>query len=302
MLAEENQALAMQAMATLIEMQMLAASAPLQTPLWNLSRDPATGTFLLFNSTTGLLTCVSPNACFISTHETAACAATGAGGRLAGGSGGSHHLEKAVVKVSDSRLRLKVSVQDFKHEVEQQLQTYGEIFTWNAKKKTMEDFKASAMWSSWVAAGHNKHRLVRFINHLKAKHLEEACKKDTGEGVAKFESEVVKLLSLWCGDASKWNFKKRTLQNFRKAPFWTEVKSTTHASKGLKSPTNVFRNLLRAQWTAAGHSEQKLVNTINRLRATTQKKTPRAPQGRRGAKSGTPHLLPLKEHAFSCRH
>ena len=130
------------------------------------------------------------------------------------------------------------------------------------------------MWSSWVATGHNKHRLVRFINHLKAKHLKEAYKKDTGEGVVKFEREVSNLLNEWCGETSKWNFKKKTLQNFREAPFWTEVKSTTHASKELKSPTNAFRNLLREQWASAGHSEPNLVNLINRLRATTQKKTP----------------------------
>ena len=213
--SEENQALAIKSMATLIEMQMLTASAPLQTPPWQLSRDPVTGMLLLYNSTTGLVTCVSPTV-------TASGAAAGAGPSK------SSSYASSVGAPSPPTLSMK----HFEDEVQQQLQKSGEIFTWNAKKKTIDDFKASSMWSSWIAAGHNEQGLVRFIDRLKKKHLDDAYKKDTGEGVAKFEAEVVDKLNEWCGETAKWNFTGKTLKNFREAePFWTKVKSTAHASK-----------------------------------------------------------------------
>jgi hypothetical protein len=77
------------------------------------------------------------------------------------------------------------------------------------------------MWSSWIVAGHNEQGLVRFIDRLKRKHLDDACKQDTGEGVRKFEKEVDTKLNEFCGEEwSKWNFKGKTLKNFREAePF-----------------------------------------------------------------------------------
>ncbi len=211
--SEENHSLAIKSMATLIEMQMLTASAPLQTPPWQLSRDPVTGMLLLYNSTTGLVTCVSP---------------TVTDGGAAAGAGPSKSSSYASVGAPSPPT---LSMKHFEDQVQRQLQKSGEIFTWNAKKKTIDDFKASSMWSSWIAAGHNEQGLVRFIDRLKKKHLDDACKKDTGEGVAKFEVEVEIQLNEWCGKTAKWNFKGKTLKKFREAePFWTKVKSTAHAS------------------------------------------------------------------------
>jgi hypothetical protein len=207
--SEENQALAIKSIATLLEMQMLTASAPLQTPPWQLSRDPVTGMLVLYNATTGLVTCVSP-------------VSPTAGGSAAGeGPSKAPSYASSVVAPSPPT----ISIKQFEDEVQQQLQESGEIFTWNARKKTIEDFKASSMWSSWIAAGHNEQGLVRFIDRLKRKHLDDACKQDTGEGVRKFEKEVGTKLNEFCGDWSKWNFKEKTMKNFREAePFWTKVK------------------------------------------------------------------------------
>ena len=72
----------------------------------------------------------------------------------------------------------------------------GEPTTWNTKKKVIETFKHSPMWTSWFKAGHNEQKLVNFINRLKIKHLEEGGGTHAGGGgVSSFEPQVVKELT-----------------------------------------------------------------------------------------------------------
>ena len=154
----------------------------------------------------------------------------------AGGAGSGHHAEK--------RARLGEGRQsDFEEETVQKLTLWcGEATSWNTKKKVIEAFKTSPMWATWTKAGHNEQKLVNFINRLKIKHLEQGHQKDNGAATAEFETEVIEKLNQWCGEISAWNVKKKVLDSFKdSAAFWSK-------------------------WQAAGHSEQKLVNLINRLK------------------------------------
>jgi hypothetical protein len=56
-----------------------------------------------------------------------------------------------------------------------------------------------------------------------------------------FVDEVVAKLTLWCGEPTKWNTKKKVIETFRDSPMWVS-------------------------WVKAGHNEQKLVNFIIRLK------------------------------------
>jgi len=249
---------------------LLSASVPLLPPGWQIARDPATGKFYFYNTTTGVVQWEPPGI----TAAAAAAAAgattgeigeilvggpgsaagslfTGGKRRLeesapamsaagvllagAGGVGGSHHSEK--------RARLGEGRQsDFEDEVVVKLAAWcGEPTTWNTKKKVIDLFKISPMWHSWMRAGHNEQKLVNFINRLKIKHLEEGHNKDNGASVSEFEVEVVDKLNLFCGEISMWNTKKKIIDLFKDSTIWPK-------------------------WTAALHSEQKLVNLINRLK------------------------------------
>ena len=255
----ENNGMDAQATQALALSLLLTASVPLLPPGWQIARDPATGKFYFYNTTTGVVQWEPPG--ITDTAGAAGAGATGANGEAiaggpgsaasaligagkrrlddgtpalsaagvllagAGGSGGGHHSEK--------RARLGEGRQsDFEEEVVSKLQMWcGEPTTWNTKKKVIEAFKTSPMWAQWVKAGHNEQKLVNFINRLKIKHLEDGHNKDTGAGVSEFEAEVVEKLNQWCGETSNWNTKKKILDNFKEAPFWTKVKRTAHASE-----------------------------------------------------------------------
>jgi len=251
---------------------LLTASVPLLPPGWQIARDPASGKFYFYNTSTGVVQWEPPLAAGANAQLAAAASAAAAAvenggevqiggpgsavsalmgaaakrgapeplsaaGVLLAGAGGaqSHHAEK--------RQRLGEGRQsDYEEEVVAKLTTWcGDPTTWNTKKKIIELFKASTMWVSWVKAGHNEQKLVNFINRLKIKHLEDGHNKDNGAGVAEFEQEVIEKLNQWCGETPTWNTKKKVIENFKENPFW-------------------------AKWQAAGHSEQKLVNLINRLK------------------------------------
>ena len=116
------------------------------------------------------------------THEHSAAGVLLAG---AGGIEGSHHPGERA-QLGEGRQR------DFEDEVVANLTLWcGDQTKWNTKKKVIETFKNSPMWTSWVKAGHNEQKLVNFINRLKIKHLEDGHNKDNGAGVAEFEPEVV---------------------------------------------------------------------------------------------------------------
>jgi hypothetical protein len=200
---------------------LLTASVPLLPPGWQIARDPATGKFYFYNTSTGVVQWEPPGINAAAGGDAAAAgdaaqqassaasalmagaagkrprledgtpALSAAGVLLAGAGGvaGSHHSEK--------RARLGEGRQsDFEDEVVQKLTLWcGEPTTWNTKKKVIETFKHSPMWTSWVKAGHNEQKLVNFINRLKIKHLEDGHNKDNGAGVAEFEPEVVEKLT-----------------------------------------------------------------------------------------------------------
>jgi hypothetical protein len=243
---------------------LLTASVPLLPPGWQIARDPATGKFYFYNTSTGVVQWEPPGISASAGVDAAAAdaaqqaAASSAASALmagkrshdgapalsaagvllagAGGVGGSHHSEK--------RARLGEGRQsDFEEEVVAKLTTWcGEPTTWNTKKKVIEMFKTSPMWASWVKAGHNEQKLVNFINRLKIKHLEDGHNKDNGAGVSEFEPEVKELLIQICGEPpTSWNTKKKVIDAFKESVLWPK-------------------------WTTAQHSEQKLVNLINRLR------------------------------------
>ena len=143
-------------------------------------------------------------------------------------------------------------VSAFESEVVSQLQTLcGEASTWNTKKKVVDAFKNSAMWDSWLTAGHNEQKLVNFINRLKIKHLEEGGGGATGGGgVSSFEPDVVRQLTHICGqNAANWNTKKNVMDALKASPLW-------------------------ATWTSTQHTEQQLVNFINRLKMKHLKDEP----------------------------
>ena len=272
---------------------LLTASVPLLPPGWQIARDPASGKFYFYNTSTGVVQWEPPgiaagaNAQLNAAVASAAAAAAENGGEvqiggpgsavsalmgaagkrgapeplsaagvlLAGAGGvaaGNHHAEK--------RQRLGEGRQsDYEEEVVQKLTMWcGEPTTWNTKKKVIEMFKTSPMWHSWVKAGHNEQKLVNFINRLKIKHLEDGHNKDNGAGVAEFEAEVIEKLNQWCGEVPTWNTKKKVIENFKDNPFW-------------------------AKWTAAGHSEQKLVNLINRLKIRHTEEAAKAAAAAAGA-------------------
>jgi hypothetical protein len=56
-----------------------------------------------------------------------------------------------------------------------------------------------------------------------------------------FMDEVVAKLTLWCGEPTKWNTKKKVIETFRDSPMWVS-------------------------WVKAGHNEQQFVNFIIRLK------------------------------------
>jgi hypothetical protein len=252
---------------------LLSASVPLLPPGWQIARDPATGKFYFYNTTTGVVQWEPPGIGAAAAAGTAGATvmgadgevlvggpgsaagallgATGKRGRLedgtpalsaagvllagAGGVGGSHHSEKRA-RMGEGRQS------DFEEEVVSKLSMWcGEPTTWNTKKRVIEAFKTCPMWASWVKAGHNEQKLVNFINRLKIKHLEDGHNKDNGAGVSEFEAEVVEKLNSWCGETPSWNTKKKIIDLFKDAPIW-------------------------AKWQAAGHNEQKMVNLINRLK------------------------------------
>ena len=56
-----------------------------------------------------------------------------------------------------------------------------------------------------------------------------------------FVDEVVAKLTLWCGEPTKWNTKKKAIETFRDSPMWVS-------------------------WVKAGHNDQQFINFIIRLK------------------------------------
>ena len=259
-----------------LALSLLLSTVPLLPPGWQIARDPASGKFYFYNTSTGAVQWEPPSLGTTSAgaqalaaaasaageggDAAAAAAAVSAAGALmqatgkraadgtqalsaagvllagAGGVAANHHPEKRA-RPGEGRQS------DFESDVVSKLTAWcGEPTTWNTKKKVIDAFKTSPMWPCWVKAGHNEQKLVNFVNRLKIKHLEDGHTKDTGVGVAEFEAEVVEKLNSVCGETANWSTKKKVVDSFKDNPaFWTK-------------------------WTAAGHSEQKLVNLINRLK------------------------------------
>jgi hypothetical protein len=126
------------------------------------------------------------------THEHSAAGVLLAG---AGGITGSHHPGECAL-LGEGRQR------DFEDEVVANLTLWcGDQTKWNTKKKVIETFKNSPMWTSWMTAGYNEQKLVNLINRLKIKHLEDGHNNHNGGGASEFEPLKPEFLEMPTNDA-----------------------------------------------------------------------------------------------------
>jgi hypothetical protein len=84
--------------------------------------------------------------------------------------------QKQTITTPKSKVQTSRKVNTFEDEVVEILkQNYPEVSAWSSKKTVLDTFENSTMWKDWLAAGHDRAKLVNYINRLKQAY----GKKDT---------------------------------------------------------------------------------------------------------------------------